>query len=64
MSDKKLYCVKCKKKQSCKNVKQEKDVLGKPRIHGSCKNCGCHCYQYVKKGFKLKSKSKSKHRVR
>jgi hypothetical protein len=42
-----LYCMRCKAHRMCKNVKPEHDVRGKPRLHGVCKACGTHCYQYV-----------------
>ena len=59
-----MYCVKCKRKNECVNVKEEHDKRGKPRMHGKCKKCGTHCYQYIKsKGKQSKSrKSRSKSR--
>jgi len=69
-----MYCVKCKGKKVCSNIKLEKDKRGKPRMCGVCNACGCKCYQYVsadkykslaksrsmKKSAKRKSKSKSR----
>jgi hypothetical protein len=57
MQSEKLYCVKCRKKQTCGKLVKELDSRGKPRLHGVCKKCGCHCYMYVAKS---KSKSHSK----
>ena len=56
-----MYCVKCKRKGECVDVKEEHDKRGKLRMHGKCKKCGTHCYQYIKsKGKKIKSRSKSR----
>lgn len=58
-----MYCVKCRTHRACMAVKQERDVRGKPRLHGVCNSCGTHCYQYVS-GFKSRSRSRSRGRKR
>jgi hypothetical protein len=58
MSSNKIYCVKCKKQQTCGKVVRELDIRGNPRLHGVCKKCGCDCYKYVAKKSKSKSHSR------
>lgn len=60
----KMYCVKCRGKKMCSNVKFQRDVRGKPRMCGVCNACGIKCYQYISASKYAKSKSRSSSRSR
>lgn len=44
-----IYCVKCKTKTSTKNIANDVDKRGRPRVMGNCSVCNTRKYQYVKK---------------
>lgn len=62
----KIYCVKCRGKKICDNIKMQRDKRGKPRMCGVCRACGIKCYQYISQqmamGMKSPRKSKSRSR--
>jgi len=62
------YCMKCKKKTKCKNLKLSSDSRGKARYEGHCAKCNTRCFKYApssssskvvhkKKSVRRKSKS-------
>ncbi len=54
------YCVKCKKKQSIVNPKQEPTPKGAIRVYGTCGKCGTKVTTF--KSGKKKSGGKSRSR--